>query len=107
MLKRSNLHESVLFGGLYERVKEFGAQLEETHKYLIYANGKMVAQFSRKVEGGTASDIEKLYFLPDALGSVSVITNNTGQLKHQQEFEPFGTSRNPNFSDPGVRYGFT
>jgi len=107
VLKRSNLHESVLFGGLYERVKEYGTQFEETHKYLIYANGQMVAQFSRKVAAGAASDIDKLYFLPDALGSVSVITDKAGQLKHQQEFEPFGTSRNPNFSDPGVRYGFT
>lgn len=107
VLKRSDVHESVLFGGLYERVKSFGSHLEVTHKYLVYANGEMVAQVSRKKDSNNEWKDETAFFLTDALGSVATILDEEGSISHSQEFEPFGQSRNAQFTDPGVRYGFT
>jgi len=41
--------------------------LEETHKYLVYANSEKVAQISTTQVGDAISEPETVYFLGDAL----------------------------------------
>ncbi len=107
VIKRSDLFESLNFSDLYERVKEFDSELTETHKYFVFANGERIAQISRVKKGLVWEDSETVFLLSDNLGSVETIVDSEGTALHRQQFSAFGESLNPEFSEEGIRFGFT
>jgi len=77
-------------GKLYEQVT-IGTQIEQKH-YII-AGGKTVAIYSDKGNGAIH------YLHHDHLGSVDVITDETGVVIERLSFSPFGSRRNTDWTD--------
>ncbi len=76
-------------GGLMEKVSESNGSV--TYRHYIYAGAEPVAIYSRTSSGGTLN-----YLLTDPEGSISAITNSSGQTVVNESFTAFGDRRNPN-----------
>lgn len=66
-------------------------------KHYLYADGKMIGMHIRSKttqNGATTNAPDKFRYLHrDALDSVDMITNNSGQVVERQSFDPFGKRR--------------
>ncbi len=66
----------------------------------LYLNGPAGTLGQEPVAGGAGT-----YYVPDALGSVSGVTNPSGALAASNDYQPYGTPVNSNGSPPAI--GFT
>src|SRR5690606_10253596 len=78
--------QTTVIGSYYEKVEENG---RTTHKHYIRAGAKVVAVHDRKDSGQTQTH----YLLRDHLGSVDVITDETGDVVQRMSFDAFGQRR--------------
>ena len=92
--------------GLYER-HTGSTPGSSVHKYLIHVAGRQVAQIDRTEQGGAITATTQSFLHDDLLGSAHVITDATGAVRHEQQFEPFGKSDSPAFGTTNVSTGFT
>jgi RHS repeat-associated protein len=58
-------------------------------RHIIFANGRMVAQYTTRSNGQN----DMRYFALDNLGSVSLVTNETGQIVERLSYDAFGKRR--------------
>lgn len=64
---------------------------ERRWKDFIYAGNRLVAQrFLTEANGATPEEVKLVYFSQDHLGSVSVLTDETGQVIERQAYDPWG-----------------
>jgi RHS repeat-associated protein len=85
------IYTHVNLGGIFEIVTR-GAV--DDFRHTIHANGVPVALYSRKSTGSNTLR----YLLRDHLGSVDVITTNTGAEELQLSFDAWGERRGSNWS---------
>jgi len=83
---------TVYIGKLYEKV------IGGVDRHYVYAAGRLVCV----VEGQAVR-----YMHADHLGSVSVITNELGQVLERLSFDAFGRPRNPNGTDGAVSSAYS
>ena len=81
-----------------------GRPLYETHsysngiydvRYMVYAGGRIVAQFMQ----GTTGPANWRYFAYDSLGSVTLATDEAGQVVDRLAYDAYGKRRFPNGQD--------
>ncbi len=100
-----NSTTTVYIGSLYEKVTT-GTNSEELHN--IFVNGKVIATYT-KPKTGTATTKFMLY---DHIGSLSIITDQTGALVERLSFDSWGKRRSSNWQSSGTvtsgsKIGFT
>jgi RHS repeat-associated protein len=89
------------YGSQYE--KEINANTGVTeHKHYVHAAGMLIAQVTTRSSG--ANDTR--YFHTDHLGSVSVVTNETGGVVQRLSYDAFGRRRNSNGTDGAITTAF-
>jgi RHS repeat-associated protein len=82
---------TIYIGGSYEKVTKGDIS---THKHYIKVGGETVAQFSVDVNDVTATRTEKTEFLlRDAQGSSVAMTDATGNVTGQLDYDAFGSRR--------------
>ena len=64
------------------------------HKHYIYAGRDAVALYTQRTGG-----IDVRYFHKDPLGSISIITNESGEAVEDLSYDPYGKRRNSDWSD--------
>jgi RHS repeat-associated protein len=87
--------ETLYFGDLYERVTAKKGPAMTDHRYFIHSPERVVAVVTR---GGTKPGT--LYMHADNLGSVDVLTNESGGVEERRSYDPFGQRRNPVWGQP-------
>jgi RHS repeat-associated protein len=92
IIKSNSSGTTIYIGKLYERVT---SGTTTTQKHYIYAGSVLVGVYS-KVSNGTTNT---RYFHTDHLGSVSVITNETGSVVQSLSYDTWGKRRNANGTD--------
>ena len=86
---------TLYLGKHYEEITTGG---HTTHKYFIYAGDQLAAIHVDEVDNqGNQSDYQTRYLHTDALGSVDLITDGTGQIVDRLSFDPFGKRRGANW----------
>lgn len=89
--KTSGLVESIFLDEWFERVTNAGVV---EHRYYVRSNERVVAVVTRGLS-------KKTQFLhTDALGSVDVVSTQTGTLDERRSYDPFGARRNPTWGQP-------
>jgi RHS repeat-associated protein len=87
--------ETLYFGEIYERVSAKKGPAKTEHRYLIYSPERVVAVVTR---GGDKPGA--LYVHTDHLGSIDVLTNESGGVEERRSYDPFGRRRNPVWGQP-------
>lgn len=97
-----------LFSPHYEKVTKTGGLVE--HKHYLYAGTGLIGLYTQR--SNNVNDTR--YFHKDPLGSVSVVTNETGAVVERLSYDAWGKRRNANGSDdpgnsivPSVDRGYT
>ncbi len=108
-VKRDAVSNTVFVGGLYERMQELGPDGQWIHKFHVYANGRRVAQVTRRQTDGLPNlpPPEYAFINRDLLGSVHTVSNEFGEILHQQDFTAYGRADRSGLSELGIRLGFT
>ena len=91
--KSQKFTDTYYIGKGYEYTKDGNGNIN--HKYLIYANGKVVTVHNeatqRDVNTGEAFTTHTTQYLHyDSLGSVDAITNQQGSVVERMAYKPFG-----------------
>jgi RHS repeat-associated protein len=81
-----------------------GEHQHTRHLYKVTAAGRQVAQVERLERTGVLVQDDRRYIHGDHLGSSQVITDEDGNLKHVQRFDPFGAPIDPEV-DPTAKSG--
>lgn len=84
---------AIYIGKLYEKKAVTGSVT--THMHHIYAGNILVGTYHKVSNGNTYTR----YFHTDHLGSVEVITNETGGVVQRLSYDAWGKRRNPNGTD--------
>jgi RHS repeat-associated protein len=87
--------ETLYFGDLYERVTTKKGPAKTEHRYHVHSPERVVAMVTR---GGDKP--ATLYVHTDHLGSVDVLTNESGGVEERRSYDPFGRRRNPAWGQP-------
>ena len=81
-----------------------------SHKHYIYAGNRPIAIYTQRSTGVN----DTRYLHADHLGSITVVTNETGSVVERLSYDPFGKRRNVNGSDATTaltstqsRHGYT
>ncbi|HEY6727821.1 MAG TPA: RHS repeat-associated core domain-containing protein, partial [Polyangiaceae bacterium] len=77
------------------------------HHYRVFAGNRQVAQVTRIEINGTVPAEAVRYLHHDLVGSVEVITDESGNVVHSQRFDPFGNTDNPSWASTFILTGFT
>lgn len=108
-LKKSNGESTVYVNGLYEM-----RTLKDTTRFVFYIKGadRPVAQVIWTKKGDIYEEDKIRYLYDDHLGSVEVISNDSGKVVARHTYEPFGTQHSFQSTASGlpsddVRLGFT
>ncbi|MEQ1593262.1 MAG: RHS repeat-associated core domain-containing protein [Thiobacillaceae bacterium] len=88
-------------GGHYERVVYTSGQVDNIH--ILYAGGQIIGQYVTS----TASVAKTRYFHLDHLGSVSVVTNETGTVVDRYAYDAWGKRVVITGSTSETEHGFT
>jgi len=91
--KATPTQTTLYIGKLYEKSITNGTTIE--HKHYVYAGGIFVAVYTQK----TGTSPTTRYMHTDHLGSVNVVTNETGALVERLSFDTHGKRRNANGTD--------
>ena len=90
----------------YEQVTDSSGNI--THKYFIYAEGKLLAMHIHNVASGSQ---QIRYLHRDNLDSVDTITDGTGKIVQRASYDPFGerqvVDQQSNLTDAFTKRGFT
>lgn len=91
--KKSSPEETVIYiGKLYEKTALALNRQQITHRYFIYALGRLVTIDSEvETESGSTSSLK--YLLRDHLDSVDTVTNDHGEIVEYLRFNAFGQRR--------------
>ncbi len=92
LIKSNSSGTTVYIGKLYERYTASGGAV--TQKHYIYAGNNIIGVYSKA--GATTST---RYFHTDSLGSVDIITNETGGVVQRLSYDAWGKRRNTNGTD--------
>jgi len=84
-------------GKLYEKTIRNGTTIE--HKHYVYAGKMLVAMHTEQSGGGTVSAPRTQYVHSDHLGSVNVITDESGNVVERLSYDAHGKRRNANGTD--------
>lgn len=94
----------VSIGSLYESSQRSGA---EERRFIVYAEGQPVAMV---VKGGNAGQTQTFFLSADELGSITMMTDQSGQVINRQKYDPWGNrltiTGSPVLSQPAQRLGF-
>ena len=97
-----------LFSPHYEKVTKSSGLVE--HKHYLYAGTGLIGLYTQR--SNNVNDTR--YFHKDPLGSVSVVTNETGAVVERLSYDAWGKRRNSNGTDdpgnsivPSVNRGYT
>jgi RHS repeat-associated protein len=93
ILKSTPTEETLYFGDLYQRDTVTGSP--SAHRYYVHSPERVVAVVT---VGGTAPGT--VYVHVDHLGSVDVLTNESGTPVEKRSYDPFGQRRNPAWGQP-------
>ncbi len=111
----AGISETTVYAGGYEAWTRAGVT---TYRHHLMAYGREVAEVDLTNSGSSVNETVS-YVLTDHLGSVDVITNQTGAVVADMSFSAFGSRREPGTWEPPVgatetqadhaadRYGFT
>ena len=104
LAKRGPSSTTLYAGDLYERLIPSAGATE--HRYKVFAGDRLIAQVTKFEQGGALVNQQMRFIHDDHLGSVSVITDESGTLVESRSFDPFGTPAAA-FSSASVTSGFT
>ena len=76
------------YDGNNKRIKSHNAITDQTTIFVYDADGDLAAEYTVNVPAPTSPTIS--YLTEDALGSVRVTTNSSGDIKARRDFLPFG-----------------
>jgi RHS repeat-associated protein len=83
----------VYVGDLFERRRNDSTD-DQVH--YIYANNRLIGQFTKSVENGVPGPSTGWHFLhQDRLGSIEVATSEDGTVRDRMSYSAWGTRRNP------------
>ena len=104
LAKRAPSGTTLYAGDLYERFTPPSGATE--HRYKVFAGSRLIAQVTKLQQSGSIVDRQTRFVHDDHLGSVSVITDQSGALVESRGFDAFGAP-NASFAASSVNDGYT
>jgi len=104
--RRTEVEDTLYAGDLYERRKL--ANTDTEHRYRIFALGKEVANVVKLQQSGLPIQTTKQYLHDDALGSVTLVTDQDGEvIQTRRQLSAFGAPAQNTRGPSGSETGYT